>query len=346
MKVQRSYTLPIYANSVKLDTAKYTADRHLKYVNGYLGHLFFSEKKSFSTKGLGFLANQAQHKALGIINALRAAAKETGAKTNVPVLSKICAPATIEKSKTVEFDYWLSISNQWTSAKKIRIPIKAHKSFNKALHEGWQLSANCEFVNKNNRYYARVFVSKEVAKATPHFNTLGCDVGLTHSVCRSDGHKGHGLKKVRVQQRRRKAERQRQGHKISSKEKTVIKQLLDIEAKLAVRRSRSTSQSLVVESPKILANLRTGKLHGWARSYFAHRCATLCAEQGVYMLALNPAYSSQTCAQCGHIDKWSRVSRDAFKCTACGYVAHADVNAAAVLAQKGTDILRRRSSLQ
>ncbi len=42
-----------------------------------------------------------------------------------------------------------------------------------------------------------------------------------------------------------------------------------------------------------------------------------------------------TCSQCGTIDKRSRVGQ-AFKCTACGYVAHADLNAACILSQRAS----------
>ena len=42
---------------------------------------------------------------------------------------------------------------------------------------------------------------------------------------------------------------------------------------------------------------------------------------------VNPAYTSQTCHQCGHVDKHSRKQSD-FRCTACGHADDADVNAA------------------
>jgi putative transposase len=40
------------------------------------------------------------------------------------------------------------------------------------------------------------------------------------------------------------------------------------------------------------------------------------------------AYTSQRCSACGHVDKESRESQARFRCTACGYAANADVNAA------------------
>jgi transposase len=41
-----------------------------------------------------------------------------------------------------------------------------------------------------------------------------------------------------------------------------------------------------------------------------------------------PAYTSQRCSACGHVDRRSRESQAAFRCTACGYACNADVNAA------------------
>lgn len=41
----------------------------------------------------------------------------------------------------------------------------------------------------------------------------------------------------------------------------------------------------------------------------------------------NPAYSSQRCAECGHIDAANRPDRDSFECVSCGHAACPDVNA-------------------
>jgi putative transposase len=43
---------------------------------------------------------------------------------------------------------------------------------------------------------------------------------------------------------------------------------------------------------------------------------------------INPAFTSQRCSACGQVDPKSRESQAVFRCTACGYVCHADVNAA------------------
>ena len=43
---------------------------------------------------------------------------------------------------------------------------------------------------------------------------------------------------------------------------------------------------------------------------------------------VDPAYTSQTCARCGHIDKENRQTQEKFKCTVCGFELNADHNAA------------------
>ncbi|MDE0611160.1 MAG: transposase, partial [Gammaproteobacteria bacterium] len=53
----------------------------------------------------------------------------------------------------------------------------------------------------------------------------------------------------------------------------------------------------------------------------------LCLDYKLEVRKVNPAYTSQTCHQCGHVDKDSRKQTD-FKCTACGHADDADVNAA------------------
>jgi putative transposase len=60
---------------------------------------------------------------------------------------------------------------------------------------------------------------------------------------------------------------------------------------------------------------------------------------------VNPAYTSQRCSACGHVDRKSRESQADFLCTACGYVGNADVNAARNIAAGHAVTARGRSLL-
>jgi putative transposase len=62
---------------------------------------------------------------------------------------------------------------------------------------------------------------------------------------------------------------------------------------------------------------------------------------------IKPAYTSQRCSACGHVDGKSRKSQARFVCTACGFACNADVNAArniaaghAVTARGGDGVAR------
>ncbi len=43
---------------------------------------------------------------------------------------------------------------------------------------------------------------------------------------------------------------------------------------------------------------------------------------------IKPHFTSQGCSACGQADRDSRESQAVFRCTACGFAGHADVNAA------------------
>jgi putative transposase len=43
---------------------------------------------------------------------------------------------------------------------------------------------------------------------------------------------------------------------------------------------------------------------------------------------VSPAFTSQRCSACGQVDRDSRESQAVFRCTACGFACHADMNAA------------------
>ncbi len=59
-------------------------------------------------------------------------------------------------------------------------------------------------------------------------------------------------------------------------------------------------------------------------------------ERGGTLVRVTPAFTSQTCSACGAIDARSRESQAAFECVACGYRAHADVNAAINILRRNT----------
>ncbi|MCY4429856.1 MAG: transposase [Rhodospirillales bacterium] len=60
------------------------------------------------------------------------------------------------------------------------------------------------------------------------------------------------------------------------------------------------------------------------------------AYKAVTVVAVNPAYTSQTCHACGHVSAASRPCQARFECVSCGHTAQADVNAARNILALGT----------
>lgn len=53
------------------------------------------------------------------------------------------------------------------------------------------------------------------------------------------------------------------------------------------------------------------------------------------LITVNPAYTSQQCSHCGHVDKHNRESQAIFVCQSCGMHMNADVNAAINIRERG-----------
>ncbi|MGW6158216.1 zinc ribbon domain-containing protein [Streptomyces sp. NPDC055144] len=56
---------------------------------------------------------------------------------------------------------------------------------------------------------------------------------------------------------------------------------------------------------------------------------------------VDAAYTSRTCAECGHIDKANRASQARFVCRSCGVVAHADWNGSRNIRHRAEELWRR-----
>jgi len=67
--------------------------------------------------------------------------------------------------------------------------------------------------------------------------------------------------------------------------------------------------------------------------------------QGKMLVQINPAYTSQQCSACYHVEAGNRKSQSEFLCLACGYKANADYNAAKNILREGISHFRQREAL-
>ncbi len=83
---------------------------------------------------------------------------------------------------------------------------------------------------------------------------------------------------------------------------------------------------------------------GWGG--FERLLAYKLEERGGALVKVSPAYTSQTCSACGHVDPRNRKNQTKFLCIDCGHEAHADVNAALNILRRNTASMRMEDGRQ
>ena len=139
---------------------------------------------------------------------------------------------------------------------------------------------------------------------------------------------GGQLKKLkRKQKRRRENAAHQHSRKLADRAHTVVME--DLNTKAMTRSAKGT-----VEEPGKNVKQKSGLNRGILKSNWGRTERMLDYKAG-QVLKVPPAYTSQTCAACGHVGKGNRKTRAHFRCTECGHTANADRNAAQNILARG-----------
>lgn len=208
-------------------------------------------------------------------------------------------------------------------------------------------------VRKAGKWYACFSCEVEPKPLAPTDREIGIDVGIASIVTTSEGEKidnpnwyKHEQKKLRICQRRvsrrkkgganrRKAVRllQRQHERIANRRKDFLDKLAH---GLIVKNNRIAIEDLQVKN--MVRNSRLSKSimdAGWG--YFRQRLEAKAAEAGRLVVAVNPAYTSKTCSDCGAIFDDMSLSTRWIDCD-CGLSIDRDHNAALNILRLGQSL--------
>jgi len=176
--------------------------------------------------------------------------------------------------------------------------------------------------------------------------TFGVDIGENNLAVSSTG-KVWGGAKLRHDRDVYLAHRRRLQSNGSRAARRKLRAISGREQRHVKHVNHETSKSIVAEAVRagaselrmedlthIRANIKAGKrvrtrLHRWAFRQLQDFVSYKAEGAGLYVVYINPAYTSQTCSVCGELGK--RV-KHRFVCP-CGNLAHSDVNAAANIAR-------------
>ena len=180
---------------------------------------------------------------------------------------------------------------------------------------------------------------------------LGVDLGIVNIATSSDGHRAAGARLNRYRKRQMRLRARLQAKRTSSARR-LLKKRRRKEARFAADLNHQISKRIVAEAQRtrrgiaveqlagIRARVRLRKpqraaVHSWAFAQLGAFIAYKAKQAGVAFVEVDPAYTSQMCHACGWVDKRNRRSQSDFWCGRCGFVGHADHNAAINIAARG-----------
>ncbi|OOC56946.1 MULTISPECIES: RNA-guided endonuclease InsQ/TnpB family protein [Nocardiopsis] len=241
----------------------------------------------------------------------------------------------------------------WTFQGRLKdVPFAGSTDQIKALAE--YKHGEADLLCRDGTWFLAVTVDVPDAPEIEPGSFLGVDLGIVNIATTSDGQVLAGRKPNRYRRRQ-----QRLRQKLQKKGTKSTRRLLKRQRRKESRRSRDAnhriSKRIVAEAERTLRGIAledlTGirqrvrqrkpqrvALHSWAFAQLAGFISYKSKRAGVPVVFVNPAYSSQECAECSCTHRHNRISQAVFTCRSCGVVAHADRNASRVLARRSQDV--------
>ncbi|WP_406168446.1 RNA-guided endonuclease InsQ/TnpB family protein [Streptomyces sp. NBC_00996] len=207
----------------------------------------------------------------------------------------------------------------------------------------WFLLATCEV--------------PEAPANTDPVDFLGIDLGIVNIATTSDGEilAGRELNRIRVRERKLRSKLQKKNtpsakRRLKKRRCKEARRAKDINHKIAkhvVAEAERTGRGIALEDlTGIRERVRLAKpqratLSSWSFAQLGAFIAYKARRAGVPVVYVDPAYTSRTCAECGHVDRANRVSQARFVCRSCGFVDHADRNGSRNIRARAWELWRR-----
>lgn len=174
---------------------------------------------------------------------------------------------------------------------------------------------------------------------------LGVDLGVTNIATTSDGDimTQDAIEKNRRKHQRLRTDLQQRGslsakrhlRKLVGRQRRFQKDINHQISKRLVQVAERTHRGIALEDlthirsrTRVKGSENRARHSNWAFAQLRQFIVYKARMAGVRVWVVDPRYTSQRCVACGHIERANRKSQSEFSCCACGYTAHADVNAA------------------
>jgi IS605 OrfB family transposase len=232
----------------------------------------------------------------------------------------------------------------WTVSKRKKIAFVCHNPNYFPYIKG-----EADLVFKKDKFYIFQTIELPEQDMDNVEEFIGCDFGITDIVCTSEGktYSSQSLNQYRKKRRKIRSSIQSKGTRSSRR---LLKRLNKRERTTAMIINHTISNQIITDAKtkgvgvaiEDLSNIRSTskrrnksfrtELNSWSfyqlRTFLEYKAKRV----GVPLIAVQPAYTSQTCCNCHHIGTRNNKS---FKCGYCGNNMDADINAAKNIALIG-----------
>lgn len=329
-----------YANQSKKDLLNSIFEESKRVINKYIDLLW--KQKNFHSKFIDFkvdtwLSIRLQQclgkQSLEIIKSQRKRKHKTKPIFNKDTIELDSRFIDIQFDSAKEFDCFIKLSSIGNKI-SLKLPSKKHKHFNGFVEEDWKMKNSCKLRKKNNKYFIDLYFEKEAPKLKTNGKEIGLDCGYKKLLISSENKVYDcGMESVY--------------EKISKKSqgsKAFKRALVERDNKINESVNKinlNEIKTIVVEDLKNVKKDSHGKinkqfnnkLQRWSYSKVLNKLQMKCEREGIEFIKVNPAFTSQTCSQCGFKHKDNR-KLESFKCLNCGYETDADFNASVNILQR------------
>lgn len=224
--------------------------------------------------------------------------------------------------------------------------IELEQTFNKIINKEYKVNQSSLYFDKNNNLILNLNLTIPDKQELDFIKdrVLGVDLGIKYPafICLGDNIKirqslGNADDFIRVRQqmqdRRSKLQsalKLTKGGKGRYKKTQALERLRENEKNFAQTYNHSISKNVVMFAKKhnceyihleklSKEGFQDSILRNWSYYQLQQYIEYKAKREGIKVRYVNPAYTSQTCSRCGHIDKENRKTQEKFVCTKCGF---------------------------
>lgn len=233
------------------------------------------------------------------------------------------------------------------------------------INKKYKLSAS-QIIHKNNKWFINLSYTFEKEETELNKDLImGIDLGIKYAAYYSisntkkrGGIEGSEIDKFRKGTEKRKNQILHQGKycadgRIGHGIKTRIKPIEFCEEKVSNFRATTNhkysrylvdialkNKCAIIQMENLSRINNENKfLKNWSYYDLQQKIEYKAEEKGIEVKYINPAFTSQRCSACGHIDKENRKNQASFKCVKCEFEVNADYNASVNISTKDIEYI-------